>query len=820
MSDARQHLPDVLTETVSETTCLHCGVRLSVEGMPPFAEVTCTDCQTVQKVPAKLGHFLLLDLIGTGGMGGVYFAEDLTLGRRVAIKVMLKSLGDDPEFVETFRREAQAIAKLNHPNIAQIYSFGMEKDQPYIVMELVSGYRFDKMVEGQDALDQGLVAKIGLDIAEGLAAASEVGLIHGDIKPENILLDEKLNAKLVDFGLASFKQQTSESQVWGTPYYIAPEKIRRKKADERSDIYSLGATLYHALAGKPPFDGDTPMDVVMARLKEPPRPLSSSGREVNPRLGEIVMRMLEQQPTRRHPTYASLVSDLRAVVKSLGADKLDLASLSRRTARMRLGKAKTGLIPSSLGDTSRVLDRTTGSIDTDTTLIRKTSQLSDETTELLSQYRKQTLEDSPKSRAVNRAAIIATVIGLLILGGLGAGGAVIFRQVQEKKRMEAEATRLVKLKQESVDALKLLRERITRMEVDFKDISTLSDKATDLENRLQAMIDSMDAGSEFDAHTPAQVVRDAALRMGKKWTEARTIAEAVDALESQIRGITNPSGMDEPKQRIGTLRYQMKMLEALDEEGTASNPAAAYAELEAMEGQVVERKVVFDHDQEDLKRREALIKKEEAARAKIDQEMATLEAAIAEVLPLLEQRRYRQALVKLTPMPNKLKTPPAQSAARVALDRIQRLDVLYKYVIDFLHDSTLPYGYYHPRYKMQVDVLDADVTGIKVRGSTAAIPWSDITDVQYRKFVEKAVAAPGLTDMARGDQHLNAAVWFDQIGLKPVASQYAESAARLRPALQAEVKRLLSTLNDLESATTPTSSDTAPGMADNVTVVE
>ena len=336
-------MPGIITDKVTELSCAQCGCKIDVSDVEPFVKIECPDCHNIETVPAKLGHFTLLRLIGTGGMGGVYYAKDESLGRFVAIKVMLESLGKDQEFIETFKREAQAVAKLNHPNIAQIYSFGTEKNQPYIVMELVSGQRFDKMITGGEALDQGLVMKIGLEIAEALSAADEIGLIHGDIKPENILLDDKWKAKLVDFGLARFAGQAADDGIWGTPYYIAPEKVRRQKVDARSDIYSLGATLYHALAGKPPFDGKTPVEVVKARLVHEPQPLRLLRKNINNEVENVVMRMLEGQPARRYPNYSSLISDLRNVVKALGADDKNYAVKAGRKTVKLLVSRKTGM---------------------------------------------------------------------------------------------------------------------------------------------------------------------------------------------------------------------------------------------------------------------------------------------------------------------------------------------------------------------------------------------------------------------------------------------------------------------------------------------
>jgi len=307
------------TDPVDAFKCAECGETITVSGIPSFSEVNCPKCGAKASVPARLSNFLLLKLMGTGGMGGVYYARDEELGRFVAIKVMLESLGSDPAFIETFRREAQAVAKLNHPNIAQIYSYGQEKGQPYIVMELVSGERVDAMMEANGGLKPGLAMRIGLEIAQGLSAADEAGLVHGDIKPENILLDLKGRAKLVDFGLATVAHQAAGEGIWGTPYYIAPEKIRRQKVDARSDIYSLGATLFHMLTGKPPFEGETPVEVVKARLEQPP----PDPRKHIPDLPEIISttikRMLAVDRTERYPNYLSLISDLRKSVESLGS---------------------------------------------------------------------------------------------------------------------------------------------------------------------------------------------------------------------------------------------------------------------------------------------------------------------------------------------------------------------------------------------------------------------------------------------------------------------------------------------------------------------
>ena len=279
--------------------------------------------------PSEFAKYTLEKELGHGGMGGVYLGHDNMLDRRVAIKVMLKSYGDDPTFVERFKKEAQAAAKLSHPNIAQVYEFDLFEGQPYISMELVSGGSLDKKMEKNPGqLDPGCVMQVGLQIADGLGAAAERGLVHGDVKPENILFATDGTAKLVDFGLAAMQGDTGE--IWGTPYYISPEKVRRQKIDFRADIYSLGGTLYHALTGVAPYEGTDATEVVKARFNGPPKKPSEVRPGIPEKIDEIIMRMLETEPSKRYPTYESLKGDISRFLEKSGVKKTGNMSGSGR----------------------------------------------------------------------------------------------------------------------------------------------------------------------------------------------------------------------------------------------------------------------------------------------------------------------------------------------------------------------------------------------------------------------------------------------------------------------------------------------------------
>ena len=273
----------------------------------------------------ETGNFLLERELGRGGMGGVYMGRDKMLDRPVAVKVMLKEYGADAEFVEKFKREAQAAARLIHPNIAQIYSYGIADGMPYIAMELVAGGSLDQLMKNAGAsIDIPRVMKICEQVAQALRCAADQGLVHGDVKPENVLLDANGNAKLVDFGLAAMQKDTNE--IWGTPYYIAPEKVKKELVDYRADMYSLGGTIYHALTGVAPFEGDDAPAVVRKRFEGAPVPPSKIRADISPQIDALVLKMLALNPADRFPSFEALLQEFGRVMatglisSSTGAD--------------------------------------------------------------------------------------------------------------------------------------------------------------------------------------------------------------------------------------------------------------------------------------------------------------------------------------------------------------------------------------------------------------------------------------------------------------------------------------------------------------------
>ena len=309
---------DILIERFDVVACAKCSQPIDTKSVAPFSLQRCPACNTEFRVPARFANFILLEQLGKGGMGSVYKAYDQTLNRTIALKVMQQSIGQDRAFVQQFLQEARALAAINNPHIVQIYSYGEENGQPYIVMELVDGGRLDHIQEKHQVLDEVFVLETALQIIQGLQSANAAGMTHGDIKPSNILFDRAGNAKVADFGLARFKgEKPKPGEVWGTPYYVAPEVVRGAAPNASSDIYSLGGTLYPVLTGEPPFNGETVTDTVLLRFKEPAPNPQEFKPSVSPKTAAILLRMLDMDPFARYPTYESLLKDVSDTLAQL-----------------------------------------------------------------------------------------------------------------------------------------------------------------------------------------------------------------------------------------------------------------------------------------------------------------------------------------------------------------------------------------------------------------------------------------------------------------------------------------------------------------------
>jgi serine/threonine protein kinase len=259
------------------------------------------------------GRYRLDEMIGEGGMAVVYRGYDLILGRVVAVKLLREQFGSDQNFLLRFTREAQSAAKLSHPHIANVYDVGHDADTHYIVMEYVNGPNLKDLIRRQGPFTVDGAAFVLRQVAEALDAAHRHGLVHRDIKPQNILVDESGQAKVVDFGIAkglSDANLTEAGTGMGTVHYVSPEQARGERATPASDIYSTGVVLYEMLTKELPFDADTPVGVAMQHVSAPPPSPIEFNPSLPPEVEAIVMRALAKNPEDRYPTAMALAAAL------------------------------------------------------------------------------------------------------------------------------------------------------------------------------------------------------------------------------------------------------------------------------------------------------------------------------------------------------------------------------------------------------------------------------------------------------------------------------------------------------------------------------
>jgi serine/threonine-protein kinase len=277
-------------------------------------------------------------LLGEGGMGQVFLAEQLSLKRRVALKVMHAELAADPTCLKRFRAEAEALARLTHPNIVRVYGSGSQNDLHYMVLEYVDGPNLAAYLDQHGGMPVPLAVSILRQVANALETAGAQGIVHRDIKPANILLTGSGIAKVTDFGLARVADQksldlTRSGVVVGTPLYMSPEQILGRRVDPRSDIYSLGASAYHMLAGRPPFVGESPFDVALHHLESRPQPLADLAPEVPQALVGIVDTMLAKDPQRRYQTAQELLVEVAKLESSLMLSAGGLAQVTQAASK-------------------------------------------------------------------------------------------------------------------------------------------------------------------------------------------------------------------------------------------------------------------------------------------------------------------------------------------------------------------------------------------------------------------------------------------------------------------------------------------------------
>jgi len=313
-------------------TCPGCGTTVDTTEAEPLARVPCPNCGKKIRVERSFDHFALVETLGVGGMGTVYKARDLELDRFVALKLLRKDLGGEEEHKARLQQEARIAAAVNHPYVIQVFDSGTDHGQFYVVMELVDHGSLDDLMALHPRLPEKRVLEIGIQVAKGLRAAHRRGLIHRDVKPANILFVDEHSAKIGDFGLASTGTQRwgIGGVVWGTPEYVSPERLNNDPEDFRSDIYSLGATLFHAIAGKPPIEANTNSAIALLESKQRPLDLQATAPDVSAETAEVLQRMISADPAERFSSYDDLVAELERAWRALALDDATSAGENRR----------------------------------------------------------------------------------------------------------------------------------------------------------------------------------------------------------------------------------------------------------------------------------------------------------------------------------------------------------------------------------------------------------------------------------------------------------------------------------------------------------
>ena len=293
------------------------------------------------------GRYRIVRKLGSGGMADVYLAEDEDLGRRIAIKILNDRHANDESFVERFRREAKNAAGLSHPNIVSIYDRGEAEGTYYIAMEYLDGRSLKELVVARGPLPISDAIDATRQVLAALRFAHRKGVVHRDIKPHNVMADADGRLKVTDFGIAraGVSQMTEAGSIIGTAQYLSPEQARGAPVDQRSDLYSVGVVLYEMLTGTTPFSGESPVEIAMKHLSDPPRPPSVERPDIPPDLDMIVLRALAKNPDDRFQTAEEMDGELERVSRGAGVSTQTADAATAVLSGAELAEARTAIVP-------------------------------------------------------------------------------------------------------------------------------------------------------------------------------------------------------------------------------------------------------------------------------------------------------------------------------------------------------------------------------------------------------------------------------------------------------------------------------------------
>ena len=454
--------------------CNHCRALLELDDVQPGEIVQCPTCLSPVAVPesvtsprALLGDFVIKNLIGNGGMGTVYLAHQITLDRDVALKVLHADFSDDTAFIQNFINEARAAASLNHPNIVQAVAVNCDEGRWYFAMEYINGSTLKQMLAQNGRIPPQQMLGITMEIVSALKYAwKEKQIVHRDIKPDNIMMTADGHAKLADLGLARKITELHEdgsTELFGTPQYLAPELLSCATPNAASDIYSLGATLYHALSGRFPFIADTPEAIANLHVTAPLVPLKEVAPDISEPISNLVDIMMAKSPEDRYQDYDELEKDIQRVVNgemplrthSANAPlESNDASNTENTATSKHGKPKLkftkGHVKLHKTDKAPTAEDASSSASTDTKQTEGTTEQekpSEAATEATPQPASTPMPPPVKTGGT---AILLTVVALLIVIACTAVAAFIIHG--RKQTATAVQTPSVVSQTESVEA--------------------------------------------------------------------------------------------------------------------------------------------------------------------------------------------------------------------------------------------------------------------------------------------------------------------------------------------------------------------------------
>ena len=336
-------------------TCPHCGTQQDIAQLGFFAEIKCPKCGRNSFVHSMLANYKVEAVLGIGGMSVVFQARDLVLGRPLAIKVLNDTYRDAPERIAGFENECAMMAKVRHENVVAVYSAGWARGQFFIAMELVDGRNLELIVAEHGALPALEAIEIIRQVAQGLRAAHEAGILHRDVKPGNVLISADGHAKVLDFGLSMDEKNDADEEeiIWATPYYVPPETLRREEETVRADIYALGMTLRNLLTGQASFPENPQTVADMLVSKKTLQPLRMAAPDLDPRLCKLVDSMTEFEPADRPANYDEVLKKVEEVQKALVEDTDPV--LVQRKLRRRLYTAVGAATCIALGSAGALL---------------------------------------------------------------------------------------------------------------------------------------------------------------------------------------------------------------------------------------------------------------------------------------------------------------------------------------------------------------------------------------------------------------------------------------------------------------------------------